>query len=123
LSRYEHRTEHPPDDAEKVIVRDGVVSRIHRGIEPDNAHGEYIGVARFSPSGAALLREHYHRCRDEYARRPFREAATFEKAYLIQLLQEMIEQGIRMVSVDTPGGYMEIDTQQDFELAQRDWKG
>ena len=123
LSRYEHRTEHPPDDAEKVIVRDGVVSRIHRGIDSGEAHGEYIGVARFEPSGAALLKEHYERCRAEFAGKPFREAAVFEKAYLIHLLQEMIEHGVRMVSVDTPGGYIEIDTQQDFEMAQSDWNG
>ena len=112
-----------PDDAEKVIVRDGVVSRIHRGIEPGKAHGEYIGVARFEPSGAALLKEHYERCRAEFAGKPFREAAVFEKAYLIHLLQEMIDHGVKMVSVDTPGGYIEIDTQQDFEMAQNDWNG
>ena len=35
----------------------------------------------------------------------------------------MIEHGVRMVSVDTPGGYIEIDTQQDFEMAQSDWNG
>jgi phosphoenolpyruvate phosphomutase len=122
LSRYTERTEHPPDDAEKVTVSNGLVTRIHRGIDPREAHGEYIGVAVFSASGAARLREHYHRCREKHAGRPFREAATFEKAYLILLFQEMIEAGERMVHVDTPGGYIEIDTQQDFDYARRHWK-
>ena len=45
LSRYRLRTEHPPDDAEKVTARDGRITRVHRGIEPAQAHGEYIGVA------------------------------------------------------------------------------
>ena len=45
----------------------------------------------------------------------------FEKAYKIHLFQEMIELGERMVHVDTPGGYIEVDTQQDFEYAQRNW--
>ena len=54
---------------------------------------------------------------------PFREAAVFEKAYLILLLQEMIEAGVKVAHADTPGGYMEVDTQEDFELAQRDWRG
>ena len=48
-------------------------------------------------------------------------ASAFEKAYLIQLLQEMIEAGVRMSHADTPGLYMEVDTQQDFELAQKYW--
>ena len=122
LDRYTHRTNHPPDDAEKATVQDGLVTRVHRGIDPAEAHGEFIGVAQFSAAGARTLREHYHRCRQAHAGKPFREAAVFEKAFLIHLLQEMIEAGVRMAHVDTPGGYLEIDTQQDFELAQRFWK-
>ncbi|MCH7987854.1 MAG: phosphocholine cytidylyltransferase family protein [Planctomycetes bacterium] len=123
LTRYEQRTEHPSDDAEKATVANGLVTRIHREIEEDDAHGEYIGVAKFSERGAARLREQYHRCREEFAGKPFREAKVFEKAYLIHLLQEMIEAGEKMVHVDTPGGYIEIDTQQDFDYARQVWKG
>jgi choline kinase len=120
--RYMHRTEHPEDDAEKVAVRNGLITRIHRHLDAEQAHGEYIGVAKFSAAGAATLREHYHRCRRLYAGKPFREARVFEKAYLIHLFQEMIEAGVRMAAVDTPGGYTEIDTQQDFDLARRFWR-
>lgn len=120
--RYRERTEHPPDDAEKVTVADGLVTRIHRAIPPAAAHGEYIGVARFSAAGAARLREHYRRCRDRFTGQPFREAATFEKAYLIHLFQEMIEAGEQFAHVDTPGEYIEIDTQQDFDYARANWK-
>jgi choline kinase len=123
MKRYEHRTMHPPDDAEKVIVANGLVTRVHRGIEPDKAHGEYTGLAKFSKTGAVQLKEHFHRCQKLYAGKPFREAVSFEKAYLILLLQEMIEHGVKMSHSDTPGNYMEVDTQQDFELAQRFWKG
>lgn len=121
LTRYEHRTEHPPDDAEKVIVSNGCVTRIHRQIPSEEAHGEYIGVAKFSAVGAARLRQHFHRCREQFAGKPWREAAVFEKAYKILLFQEMIEAGERFTHVDTPGGYIEVDTQQDFEYAQQNW--
>ncbi len=121
--RYEFRTEHPPDDAEKVTVANGAVTRIHRGIPPAEAHGEYTGVARFDASSAALLEDHYVRCKAQYSGKPFREAKVFEKAYKIHLFQEMLEAGVAMHHVDTAGEYMEIDTQQDFELAQRQWRG
>lgn len=122
LARYEHRTEHPSDDAEKVTIDgNGQVTRIHREIPEADAHGEYTGVAKFSASGAQQLREHYHRCREQFAGQPFREAAVFEKAYLIHLFQEMLEQGVAMSHVDSPGGYIEIDTQQDFEFARNNW--
>ena len=41
-----------------------------------------------------------------------------EKAYLIHLLQEMIEEGVAFRHSDTGGEYIEIDTQQDFEYAR-----
>jgi choline kinase len=121
LQRYETRSEHPSDDAEKITVEGNRVASIHRDIPESEAHGEYIGVARFSAAGAASLREHYHRCQQQFTGKPWREAVSFEKAYKILLLQEMIEQQVPMVHVDTPGGYIEIDTQQDFDYARDHW--
>ncbi len=121
LNRYTHRTEHPSDDAEKVIVENGAVTQIHRDIDDDLAHGEFIGVAKFSAAGAAQLKEAYQGCRETHAGKPFREASVFEKAYFIHLLQEMLEQGTPMGHVDTPGGYIEIDTQQDLDYARKHW--
>jgi L-glutamine-phosphate cytidylyltransferase len=120
--RYTERTEHPPDDAEKVLVANGQVTRVARDVDTEAAHGEYIGVAKFSATGAAKLRDHYRRCQEEYHGKPFHQAKTFEKAYLIQLFQDMIDAGERFGHVDTPGGYIEIDTQQDFEYARRHWR-
>jgi L-glutamine-phosphate cytidylyltransferase len=121
LERYKDRTDHPPDDAEKVIVTDGRVTRVDRRIAENEAHGEYIGVAKFSKDGAARLREHYRRVQTEFAGRPWRDARVFEKAYKILLFQEMIERGEPFTHEDTPGGYIEVDTQQDFEYARQYW--
>jgi len=121
MDRYSERSEHPTDDAEKVTVHNGSVTRIHRDIAEADAYGEYIGVAKFSARGAAQLRQHYQRCRQQFAGGPWREASLFEKAYKIHLLQEMIESGVTMAHVDTPGGYIEVDTQQDFDYACRFW--
>jgi L-glutamine-phosphate cytidylyltransferase len=121
LTRYEHRTDHPPDDAEKVTVKNGHVTRVHRQIPEAEAYGEYIGVAKFSAAGAAKLCEHYHRARKQFTGQPWREAKSFEKAYKILLFQEMIEAGEPFTHVDTPGGYIEVDTQQDFDYARQHW--
>jgi len=118
---YKPRSHHPPHDAEKATADGGRVTRLHRDIASVDAYGEFIGVAKFSALGASQLREHYHRCRAAFTGRPFREAAVFEQAYLIQLLQDMLEQGLSMAHADTPGHYREIDTQQDLDLAQDLW--
>jgi len=122
LNRYRHRTEHPTDDGEKVLVANGHITRVHRNIPEQDAYGEFIGVAKFSAAGATQLRRHYDLRRNEYAGKPYREAVVFEKAYLIHLFQDMIESGTPMSHVDTHGGYMEIDTQQDYDLARRFWR-
>jgi L-glutamine-phosphate cytidylyltransferase len=121
LERYEHRSDHPPDDAEKVTVANGNVTRVDRKIPERDAYGEYIGVAKFSPAGAARLREYYDFRRKQFAGKPWRDARDFENAYKILLFQDMIEQGERFAHVDTAGGYIEVDTQQDFEYAQQNW--
>jgi L-glutamine-phosphate cytidylyltransferase len=119
--RYAARTLHPEDDAEKVLVEGERVTQIHRDISPDAAHGEYIGVAKFSERGAELLRTHYHRVCREYDGVPFQGAASVQKAYLIQLFQEMVEQGVDIHKIDVAGGYYELDTTQDYELANEIW--
>lgn len=121
LGRYTKRTEHPSDDAEKVTVMNGVVTRIERNIPEQEAHGEYTGIAKFSAMGAKQLREHYRACQKKHAGQPFRDAKLFEKAYFIQLLQDMVEAGHQFAHADTPGGYIEVDTQQDFEYARQNW--
>jgi L-glutamine-phosphate cytidylyltransferase len=121
LDRYGARTEHPSDDAEKATVKGGVVTCVDRKIPESEAYGEFTGIARFTTAGAQRLREHYRRCRQEFGTGAFRDGRTLQKAYLIQLLQHMIEAGETFESVDTPGGYIEIDTQQDFEFARRTW--
>src|SRR5207249_9275523 len=62
-THYRPRTQHPPHDAEKALMKDGRVVRVQREIPYEDATGEFIGVAKFSARGGALLREHYHRRR------------------------------------------------------------
>jgi choline kinase len=118
---YRPRTQHPPHDAEKAITAGGRVKRVYRTIPYEDATGEFIGVAKFSARGGELLREHYHRRRRECWDGPYREAAQFQKAYLIHLFQDMIEQGVEFGHADTHGNYREIDTQEDLELAEKGW--
>jgi choline kinase len=120
--RYSARTLHPEEDAEKVVADGSRLTAIGRHIPPEAAHGEYIGVAKFSPQGARLLREHFRRVKTLYRDGPFRSSASVHKAYLIELYQEMLDQGVSMHIVPTAGEYMEIDTTEDYHLAQRTWR-
>lgn len=120
-ARYRQRTEHPEADAEKIAAIGNRVVAINRTMRSEMAHGEYIGVARFTEAGAAALRDTYHRAKATCDGQPFQAAASFHKAYLIDLYQEMLDEGVPMRLVETAGGYMEVDTNQDFQIARREW--
>lgn len=119
--RYAERSLHPPEDAEKAVVLSGKLTGIHRDIASEDAYGEYTGVARFSKEGAAKLREHFERRKVEFAGKAFREARLFEKSYLIHLFDDMIEQGMEFRHADSRAEYIEIDTQEDYDYARRNW--
>ena len=119
--RYRRRSQHPETDAEKVLAEGDRVMAVSRLIPAEQATGEYIGVAKFTPRGAALLREHYHRVLEAYAERPFHGAPSVRMAYLIHLFQELLERGVEIHKVDTHGEYYEIDTTEDYEIAQEEW--
>lgn len=120
--RYRPRTEHPESDGEKVRLAGGRVTEVSRRIPPEEAPAEFTGVAKFTAAGARLLIEHFRRARARFDGRPFGNSASFARAYLIDLLQAMLEAGVTMDAVETPGGYFEIDTTQDYRLASAAWE-
>jgi choline kinase len=119
--RYADRSQHPEHDAEKVRAEGGRVLQVDRGLAAAEAVGEYIGVARFSAAAAAQLREHYHRVKQERAGQVWKDGKPFEQAYLIHLFAEMLAHGLPFHLVTTEGEYMEIDTEEDYALANRRW--
>jgi choline kinase len=119
--RYVGRTRHPESDAEKMRAKGDEIIELSRTIPSEAAAGEFIGVAKFTAGGAAELGDAFDRARAVFAGQVFREKRTFEKAYLIDLFQDMIEKGSTFHRVDTHGGYMEIDTLQDESFAASWW--
>ena len=49
------------------------------------------------------------------------QGRSFERAYLIDLLAELLEGGTAMYRENTAGCYMEIDTLQDLSFAESWW--
>jgi len=116
---YEGRYQHPVSEAELVRVENGRVVKIGKDVVgPAEAHGEFIGLAKFTKLAAEVMREAYHRVADELPTAPFQHAASLEKAYMTDMLQELVDNGLLVKSVDIEGGWMEIDTPQDLEWAQ-----
>ncbi len=119
--RYVDRSQHPESDAEKLRAEGSRVVELSRRIPSERASGEFIGVMKTTREGARQLAEAFDRAREGFAGRTYREGRSFERAYLIDLLAEMLEGGTEMHREDTPGGYMELDTLEDLAAAERWW--
>lgn len=120
--RYVDRSQHPESDAEKMRAEGERVVELSRRIASEKASGEFIGVTKFTPDGAREMVAGFDEARARWAGKTWREERTFEKAYMIDLFQEMIEAGSAFHRVDTHGGYMEIDTREDLASAAKWWR-
>ena len=119
---YQGRTLHPVSEAELTLV-DGQgprVVRVGKGAVPrEKAVGEFIGLAHFSPAGAAALRAVWDRALAAGGlEAPFGLAPTLRQAYLTDALNALAEQGVRLEPVFIDGQWREIDTPQDLAAAQ-----
>jgi phosphoenolpyruvate phosphomutase len=94
------------------------VAAIGPALRPEDAHGEFIGMAMFSEAGAGQLREMYHRLQREAALAPGAAGrAALERATVPHLLQAMIDAGVRVDAVDVYKGWTEVDTFEDYRRA------
>jgi choline kinase len=103
--------------SEFVKVREGLVTEIGMNtIRPDEAYGEFIGLAKFKKPAAEEMRRAYKAAGRST---PFHHAPDTKKAYLTDMIEELIGRGWAVSSVDIQGGWLEIDTREDLEIAKR----
>jgi choline kinase len=116
--RYAHLAFHPPEAVEKVAYdQDLRLSEIGKGISND-APGEFIGLLRCASAAVAGFREAFARAKAEHWGKPFVRAADFEKAYLTDFLQYLIDAGTPVHATIASGiTWVEVDTAEDLELA------
>jgi phosphoenolpyruvate phosphomutase len=95
---------------------DDALVRIGQRLAPEEATGEFIGMALFSEVGTRALREAYAEARAA-GRRPFHEADSAEGAAFTDLLQELLARGESVACVDVYKGWLEVDTFEDYQRA------
>jgi len=122
---YLDRKDHPLDEAETVIFdADNRVAKIGKILtERDDVHGEFIGMLKLSPKGCIIFRNHFDRAKALYANKPFQRAEIFEKAYLTDMIQELVDLGVPVHTIIIERGWKEIDTVEDYEKALLSFKG
>ena len=116
---YVGRKDHPISEAENVIFNSNneveKIGKINTGDE--EVHGEFIGMIKLSNRGTEIFKEHFHRLKKLYWNKPFQRAKIFQKAYLTDFIQELVDIGIKVHCVIIESGWKEIDTVEDYKKA------
>jgi choline kinase len=119
---YVGRDLHPISEAELASVQQTptgtIVDRVGKTVVPaDAAVGEFIGLAKFSPVGAAALQAVWKRAQAQGMDVPFGRAARLRQAYLSDALNAAADAGTPLTPVFIDGRWREIDTEQDLARA------
>ena len=111
-SYWRARNGDPMKDAETLkLSPDGRILEI--GQEPktlDEIEGQYMGLMKFSAKGVNILRTVFHDAKNS----GYLGGKQVEKAYMTDLLQQIIDVGFRVDSVPLHGGWVEVDTVEDL---------
>ena len=116
---YIDRKEHPLSEAENVIFNSNneVVKIGKIASDKEEVHGEFIGMVKLNHRGCEILKQNFHRVKKLFWNKPFQRAKIFQKAYLTDMIQELVDIGVKVHCVVIKRGWKEIDTVEDYKKA------
>lgn len=117
-SAYVGRTDHPKTEAENVSLDNGKILEIKKNISSKKQIGEFLGIVKLSGTGSKIFVEKFLELEKSHVG-CFHDAPSFKKAYLTDMIQELVDSGIKVSPILVSGKWCEIDTKQDLERAAK----
>jgi len=117
---YEGRTEHLISEAENVLFNNTKkIMKIQKNIQDQNENiGEFLGIIKFSAKGSELFVEKYNELIKNHTG-IFHQAPSISKAYVTDIIQELIDSKISVKPILISGKWCEIDTMEDLKVAEK----
>ena len=100
------------------FASENVVAKIGNKINPETASHEFIGLAKFSKTGAEQLIETYNDVLNNYQGQ-FQESEDISQLNLTDLIQEMIDRGFTVNYMEIHKGWLEIHNTEHIALAEK----
>ena len=118
--KYEGRTEHPKSEAENVeLNNNNDIITIKKNINNSkNNVGEFLGIIKFANEGSKYFIKKYEDVLQNN-QGLFHEASSILKAYVTDMIQELIDSNIKIQPILISGKWCEIDTLQDLKNAEK----
>jgi len=117
---YEGRTEHPKSEAENVQLDNAEkIIKIQKNIQNQGKDiGEFLGIIKFSDNGSKLFIKKYNELIKTHTG-VFHQAPSILKAYVTDMIQELVDSKIDVEPILISGKWCEIDTMQDLKNAEK----
>jgi len=117
---YVNRSDHPKSEAENVLLdSNNNILQIKKNIQNKKSRvGEFLGIMKFSNYGCELFLKKYDDALKKF-NTSFHDATSISKAYLTDMIQELIDSKVDVVPIFISGRWCEIDTLQDLKNAEK----
>ena len=78
-------------------------------------------MIKLSKKGSEIFKQNFHRVKNSYWNKPFQRAKVFQNSYLTDMLQELVDIGVKVHCVIIERGWKEIDTVEDYQKAIKEF--
>ena len=112
------KNHYKPKRREIRFISENIVGKIGSKINPETATHEFIGLARFSKTGAEQFLETYNDVVKRFTGH-FQESEDVSRLSFTDLIQEMIDRGFAVHYMEIHKGWLEIHSAEHIALAQK----
>ncbi len=108
-------------DTESLVLdkNNNIISLGKTNPKPAQIHGRYVGLLKFSKQAITEVLSLYDTAKLNYWNIPWQHSPTgLRQAYMTDLLQEIIDTGNKVKALVINGGWLEFDTNEDYEKQQ-----
>ena len=117
------RFDNPLDDVESLrIDENGLITNIGMKVNSlEEIQGQYIGLMKFKNEGVKNLKKIYKKAKLKSVKgvNLLNQNIPFEKSYMTDLIQAMINEGVKINAVKITNGWLELDSIDDYNLYQK----
>ena len=116
---YIGRSMHPESEADLVKIESDLITKIQKNLVKKDVEkiGEFLGIMKLNKNGAKIFVETYNKLQELHNEK-FHTADSFNKAFLTDFIQELIDREIPINPILINGNWLEIDTSQDLDSAR-----
>lgn len=102
----------------RINIEDNITSLGKESPDIEEINGRYVGILKFSKSGLKKIADIWEKDYPYYLDKPWKQSGkNIRKAYMTDLLQAIIEDGEHVRAVKFQNGWIEFDTNEDYEKA------